>query len=100
DDAVESDRLEPVEPPARRRHVAGTRRQAKPLTDALELAPPLLERALPDRFAVPQQDVERNELRRDLSRELLDSRLGRMEPHLHRVEVERAVACDHDLAVE
>ena len=32
--------------------------------------------------------------------ELADAALRRMEPHLHRVEVERAVARDHDLAVE
>ena len=37
---------------------------------------------------------------RDLGREPPDPRLGRVEPHLHRVEVERAVAHDHDLAVE
>ena len=39
-------------------------------------------------------------VRRDLGRELADAALGRMEAHLHRVEVERAVARDHDLAVE
>src|SRR2546430_8476786 len=32
--------------------------------------------------------------------ELAHARLRRMEPHLHRVEVEHAVAGDHDLAVQ
>ena len=50
--------------------------------------------------AVPEQQVEGDEDRRDLGRELADAALGRVEPRLHRVEVEHAVARDHDLAVE
>ena len=38
--------------------------------------------------------------RRDLGGELADAALGRVQAHLHRVEVEDAVARDHDLAVE
>ena len=38
--------------------------------------------------------------RRDLRRELVDPALGGVQPRLHRVEVEHAVALDHDLAVE
>ena len=53
---------------------------------------PLLERPLPHRLAVPEQHVEDDVLGRDLRRQPADARLGRMQPHLHRVEVERAVA--------
>ena len=38
--------------------------------------------------------------RGDLGGELAHAALGRVEPRLHRVEVEHAVAGDHDLAVE
>src|SRR5262249_12125048 len=48
----------------------------------------------------PDQHVEDDELRRYLRRQLLDARLRRMEARLHRVEVDRTVARDHDLAVE
>ena len=75
------------------------RRRAKPV-ERLDARAALFERLLPDGLAVPEQDVEDDELRRDLGGELADARLGRMQAHLHRVEVERAVACDHDLAVE
>ena len=51
-------------------------------------------------FALPEEHVEGDEPRRDLRGELVDAALGRVQPHLHRVEVERAVAVDHDLAVE
>ena len=63
-------------------------------------AAPLLERLLVDRLAVPEQQVEDDEVGRDLRRQLAHARLRRVQPHLHRVEVEDAVACDHDLAVE
>src|SRR5207247_3585536 len=46
------------------------------------------------------QHVEDDELRWDLGRELADAGLGGMQARLHRVEVERSVACDDDLAVE
>ena len=53
-----------------------------------------------DRLALPQQDVERDEGRGRLGRELADPRLRGMEAVLHRVEVEVALALDDDLAVE
>ena len=52
------------------------------------------------RLALPEQDVEGDELRRDLRRQPADAALGRVEAHLHRVEVEATAALDHDLAVE
>jgi hypothetical protein len=52
------------------------------------------------RLLVPEQQVEDDELRRNLCRELSDPRLCGVQPHLHRVEVEHAVARDHNLAVE
>ena len=72
----------------------------KPSPRASSSCAPLLERALVDGLAVPEQQVEGDEDRRDLGRELADAALGRVQPHLHRVEVEHAVAGDHDLAVE
>ena len=63
-------------------------------------APPLLQRQFMYWLPLPEEDVERDELRRDLLREPVDPALGRMEPHLHRVEVEDTVPGDHDLAVE
>ena len=70
------------------------------LADSLELGSALLERLLVDRLAFPEQEVEHDEVRRDLCGQLAHARLRRMKPHLHRVEVQHAVAGDHDLAVE
>ncbi len=47
----------------------------------------------------PEEDVEADELGRDLGRELADPALGGVEAHLERVEVERTAALDHDLPV-
>jgi len=70
------------------------------LGDALELSSPLLERLLVDRLAVPEQEVEDDEVGRDLCGQLAHARLRRVQAHLHGVEVEHTVACDHDLAVQ
>ena len=51
-------------------------------------------------LALPEQDVEDDELRRDLGGELSNPALRGVEPQLHRVEVEPALLRDHDLAVE
>ena len=75
----------------------GDARKPSRRVDALA---PLLERQLPDRLPVPEQNVEHDVLGRDLGGEPAHARLGRVQPHLHRVEVEHAVARDHDLAVE
>ena len=53
-----------------------------------------------DRLTFPEQQVEDDEVRGDLGRELAHARLCRVQPHLHRIEVEHAVSGDHDLAVE
>ena len=53
-----------------------------------------------DRLALPPENVEGDELRRNLGRQLADPTLGRVQSQLHRVEVEDAVTFDHDLAVE
>ena len=84
---------------APRRGRASAARAGSPAT-RLELGAPLRERPLPDGLALPDEHVEDDVLGRDLGGEPPDPRLGRVEPHLHRVEVERALADDHDLAVE
>ena len=98
DHAVEPDRVEAVEPPLGCAGVARRRRDRE--RQLLERCSPLLERLLVDRLALPEQDVEGDELRRDLGGEPADAALGRVEPHLHRVEVEPSAALDHDLAVD
>ena len=100
DHAVEPERLEALEPRRAPRRRRASRARAESPSRRLDARAALLERQLPDRLAVPEQHVEDDELGRDLGRELPDARLGRMQAHLHRVEVERAVARDHDLAVE
>ena len=55
---------------------------------------------MPGLDALPDEHVERDEPSRDLGRELVHAALGRVQPRLHRVEVEDAVALDDDLAVE
>src|SRR5258708_3507484 len=100
DDAVEADHLEPLEPALGERPIRRLRRQRERRRALLELDAALLERAVVDRLAVPEEDVEGDEGRRRLLREPADARLRGMEPHLHGVEVERALALDHDLAVE
>ena len=100
DHAVEPGRLEAVEPGGRGRELGRRRRDPEALAAVEQLRAPLLERPLVHRLAVPEQQVEGDEDRRDLGGEPADAALGRVQPHLHRVEVEHAVARDHDLAVE
>src|SRR5438876_6047609 len=100
DDAVEAGGLELLQPLAGLGRIASHRREPELLADALELGTPLLERQLVDRLALPAQDVERDELGRDLGRELADPALSGMQTELHRIEVEDAVALDHYLAVQ
>src|SRR4029078_10494852 len=73
-------------------------RQHEFLRLALELAAPLLQGLLPDRYALTEKKVERDELGEDLRRELPDPALGRMEAHLQCVEVHLTFLLDHDLA--
>ena len=68
--------------------------------ELLDAFAPLLERKLVDRLAVPEEEVERDEVRGDLRRELAHAALCGMEAHLQRVEVERSVTLDDDLAVD
>src|SRR5437763_2020472 len=100
DHAVEAGRLEPVQPLLRSVSGARDRRELEALAATLELSPPFLERPAPHLVAVPEQEIEGDELRRDLAGEAPDTALRRVEPHLHRVEVEHAVPLDHDLAVQ
>jgi hypothetical protein len=67
---------------------------------ALELLAPALERLPPHLLAVPEHEVERDEVGRDLPREPADTALGGVQSHLHQVELDHAVAGDQDLAVE
>jgi hypothetical protein len=100
DHAVEARGLERPQPLGSLLDVVGDRRQLETLADLLQLGAPLLDRALVQLPSLPEQQVEGDEGGRDLRRELADAAFGRVEAHLHRVEVERAVAGDHDLAVE
>src|SRR4029078_4401074 len=59
-----------------------------------------LERKFMDCLAIPEQEVESDEVRGNLLRELEHLALGVVEAHLHRVEVERSVPRDDDLAVD
>ena len=86
--------------PERLRAVARRGRELEALRAALEPCSALGERLVPRLDALPDENVERDEPRRDLRRELVHAALGRMEPRLHRVEVEDAVPLDDDLAVE
>ena len=99
DHAVEAERFELRHPRPGVADVARRRRDPEP-RQRLDPLTPLLQRQLPHRLAFPDQDVEDDVVGRDLRRKLPDPRLGRMEPRLHRVEVERTVSRDHDLAVQ
>ena len=68
--------------------------------DRLERRSALRERRRRVLRPVPEQEVERDEDRGDLGGQLAHPALCRVEPGLHRVEVEDSVADDHDLAVE
>ena len=52
------------------------------------------------RRAVPREQVKGDKRGRNLPGQLADPALRRVEPRLHRVEVEDAVPRDHDLAVD
>ena len=74
--------------------------RTRPDATFLEGRPPIGERRAPVLDPVPDEHVEGDEARRDLRGQLANPALRRVEPRLHRVEVEDAVADDHDLAVE
>jgi len=98
DHPVEARDLEPVEPALCDGEIAGRRRdRERKLLDAFA---PLLERQLVHGLAVPEEDIEGDEVRGDFRGELLHPALCGMEAHLQRVEVESAVALDDDLAVQ
>ena len=78
--------LEPVEPVRRLLRVAGRGRDVE--RQRLHLRPPLLERLAVEVLAVPEEDVEETNPAGISAESLLDAALGRMEPHLERVEVE------------
>ena len=99
DHAVEAAESSESSQPCAARAVAGRGREAE-ARERLDAPAALLERELVHRLAVPEQHVEDDELGGDLGRQPPDPRLGRVQAHLHRVEVEPAVAGDHDLAVE
>src|SRR5439155_12333058 len=86
-DTVEADHLEPLEPARGLLPVRRLRREGERGRPLLELEPPLRERTAVDGLAVPEQEVEGDERGRSLDRELPDPRLGRMQAHLHRVEI-------------
>ncbi len=100
DHAVEADHLEPLEPLLRQLGVLRDRREREALRESFELLAALGERALVDRLAVPEKDVEHDVACWGLRRKLSDARLGRVQTILHRVELELAVELDDDLAIE
>ena len=69
--------------------------------DRLQPRPPLGQRRLQQRLVALGEQVEDDVVGRDLPREQLDPRLGRVDPFLQGVEFEVAVGvADHQLAVE
>ena len=84
--------------------IARHRRQVDRRLDARERAleprAPLALRRRADVAAIDREQIERDERRRRLLRQLRDARRRRMQPHLQRVEVEAARRRDHDLAVD
>ena len=99
DHTVEAERFELREPAPRLADISCCRREPETV-ERLDTRAAFLERQLPYGFAVPDEHIEHDELRRYLGGEPADPRLGRVEAHLHGVEVERSVPRDHDLAVE
>jgi hypothetical protein len=67
DHPVEPGRLEAVEPRLGLVAVVRDGRELESVAPALELGAALLERPPPDLLAVPEQEVERHELGRDLA---------------------------------
>ena len=101
DDPVEAERLEPVEPAARLLELAAsTGESRKPFATRSSSA----RRSASGRFhtgSPSQSSTSKTTYDAGISADSLRIRdSAGMEPHLHRVEVERAVAHDHDLAVE
>src|SRR5205823_8790111 len=96
-DAVEPRRAQRLKPVAPLLDVLRDRRKLEPGADLLELAAPLLDRALVHRLPLPEQEVEGDERGGDLACEPTHAALRRMEAHLHRVKVERSATGDHDL---
>ena len=85
----------------RRRALSGVSSRPAVLGDRLQPRAPLRQRRLQQRLVALGQQVEDDVAGRDLLREQLDPRLGRVDPFLQRVEFEVAVGvADHQLAVE
>ena len=97
DDAVESRHVKPLHP--FRCDVGIERGRRNVERERLDAIAPFLERQLPDLLSVPEQDVEDDEAGRDLGRQPPDAALGRVQAHLHGVEIEPPLALDDDLAV-
>ena len=104
DDAVEAGAFELLQPALGLGPIACHRRQVQRRLRAaeqpLEPRAPLGLRQRHRRLAAGAEQVERDEARRRLLRELRDSRRGGMDALLQRVEVEPARRHDDDLAVE
>src|SRR5688500_3176335 len=104
DDAVEPGAFEACKPICCDRNVWRGRRQiqgrlgtSQQLRQAL---PPPLERQGTQVALTLRQQIEKYDRRRSLFREHTYTRCRRMNAHLQRVEVERALASDHDFTVE
>src|SRR5205823_9024743 len=82
DDAVEAEHLEPLEPHLGLVDIARDLRELEALRVLFEECAPLRQWSLMDGLTVPEQHVEGDEARRDLTRQLADPRLGGMQPHL------------------
>ena len=104
DDAVETGALEPLEPVRGGGAIAGGRRQVDRrlggAEDHLESRPPLALRDRAQVLVAERQQVPGDEARRRLLGQHLDPRRGRVDAQQERLELERAVARDDDLAVE
>ena len=104
DDAVEAGALEPVEPVGGRRPVARRGRQVdrrgRLAQDRLEAGAALGLRHVAEVLVAERQQVPGDERRGRFGGQHVDPRRRRVDAQQQRLEVERAVAGDDDLAVE
>src|SRR5437868_499088 len=104
DDAIESCTLEALKPVGCGRSVARRRRDVKWRLrlpeNRLESRPPLGERRLAETLVAFAKEIEEDDGRGNLYRQLLDPGFRRMQPHLKRIELETLVSRDDDLSIE
>src|SRR2546421_3651814 len=104
DDAVEAGALELLEPVGGNRRVGGRGGEMDGRLGSaqhpLQALAPLRQRVLTQVVVALGEEIERDEARRGLGRQLRHPAGGRVDTHLQEIEVETLLGGDHDLAVE